>query len=217
MDEHVYNSANIKYCNDGKYRWVYELSMYSNSAILKECYRVFFVAVAVIGLIVFFASLGDGFSKALTAAMYAVGITGCIFLVLVLVGYLILAFMYGGKYCVLFEMSEDGVLHAQQEKQVKKAKLLGAITALTGAAGGRIGTVGTGILVGARTQMASKFASIKVIEAVSGSHLIRLNGALDRNQVYAEDEDFGFVLNYIVSHCPNAELKGDYEQYLNNI
>lgn len=210
-----YHSKNISFCNDGKYRWVYELNMYTTTAIIKEVYRALFIGLAVVGLITFFASIGNGFIKALEASAYALGITGAILFVLGILGYLIVAFMYNGKYCVVFEMNEDGVLHAQQKQQVKKAKLIGAITALTGAASGKVGAVGTGILAGTKTSMFSSFDEVKVIEAAPGSNLIRLNGVLDRNQVYVEDEDFGFVLNYIVNRCPNAELKGDYESYLN--
>lgn len=213
--EKNYNSKNITLCKDGQYRWVYELNMYTTTAIIKEVYRALLIGLAVVGLVTFFASIGNGFAKALEAAGYALGITGAILFVLGIIGYLIVAFMYNGKYCVLFAMDEDGILHAQQNKQVKKAQLIGAITALAGAASGKPGAVGTGILAGTRTSMSSSFNSVKVIEAEPGSNLIRLNGVLERNQVYVEDEDFGFVLNFIVSHCPNAEVKGDYAKYLN--
>lgn len=210
-----YQSQNITFCKDGKYRWVYELNMYTTTAIIKEVYRALLIGLAVVGLVTFFASIGNGFAKALEAVGYALGITGAILFVLGILGYLVVAFMYNGKYCVLFEMSENGILHAQQNKQVKKAQLIGAITALAGAASGKVGAVGTGILVGTRTKMFTDYASVKVIEADPGSNLIKLNGTLERNQVYVEAEDFGFVLNYIVAHCPNAELKGEYEKYLN--
>ena len=204
-----YASQNIKLCHDGKYRWVYELDMYKNSAILRECYRVFLITCCIVAVIGFFIGLGDGFFGALKTALSAAVIVAGIFLVLGTLAYFILAFMYNGKYCVLFEMDEEGVLHAQQEKQVKKAQLLGAITALAGAAKGKIGTVGTGILAGTRTKMYSGFSAVKEVEALPAANLIRLNGALERNQVYVEAEDFDFVLNYIVAHCPEAKVIGE--------
>ena len=208
-----YESKNIKLCNDGKYRWVYELDMYKNSAIFKECYRVFFIICGIVTVIAFFMNLGSGFGEAITGALTIGGIVTAIFMVLGLIAYLILSFMYNGKYCVLFELDAKGLLHAQQEKHVKKAQLTGAITALTGAARGNIGAIGTGILA-TRTEMYSNFAAIKVIEVVPGSNLIRLNATLDRNQVYVEKEDLAFVLQYIVEQCPQAKLKGDYKAYL---
>ena len=63
MADKIYESKNIKFCNDGKYRWVYELDMLSNSAILKECYRVFLIICAIVTVIAFFMNLGNGFLK----------------------------------------------------------------------------------------------------------------------------------------------------------
>ena len=213
MADKIYESKNIKFCNDGKYRWVYELDMLSNSAILKECYRVFLIICAIVTVIAFFMNLGNGFFEAITDALTIGAIVTGIFMVLGLIAYLIVSFMYSGKYFVLFELDEKGLMHAQQEKHVKKAHLIGAITALTGAARGNIGAIGTGILA-TRTEMYSNFTGIKVIEVVPESNLIRLNATLDRNQVYAEKEDLAFVLQYIVQQCPQAKLKGDYKAYL---
>ena len=213
MADKVYESKNIKFCRDGKYRWAYELNMYKNTAILKECYRVFFIICAIVAVISFFINLGSGFGKAITGALTVGAIVTGVFVVLGLIAYLILSFMYNGKYCVLFEMNEEGVMHAQQEKHVKKAQLVGAVTVLAGAARGNVGTIGTGILA-TRTKMYSDFTAVKVIEVVPKHNLIRLNAALDRNQVYAEKEDMAFVLQYIALQCPQAKLKGDYEAYL---
>ena len=208
-----YESKNIKLCNDGKYRWVYELDMYKNSAIFKECYRVFFIICGIVTVLAFFMNLGSGFGEAITGALTIGAIVTAIFMVLGLIAYLILSFMYNGKYCVLFELDAKGLMHAQQEKHVKKAQLVGAVTVLAGAARGNVGTIGTGILA-TRTKMYSDFTAVKVIEVVPKHNLIRLNAALDRNQVYAEKEDRAFVLQYIALQCPQAKLKGDYEAYL---
>lgn len=206
MPEKNYESKNIKLCADGKYRWVYELNLYRNSAVLRECYRVLFIAAAVIALFMFFLNLDQGLMQAVQFALTAGAVTlGCLG-VLGAVAYLILALMYKGKYCVVFEMDEQGILHAQQNEQVKKAQLIGAITAMTGATGGKIGVVGTGLLAATKTKMYSRFSEMKEVEAVPGSNLIRLNAALDRNQVYVDKEDFAFVLDYISQHCPQVKL-----------
>ena len=49
-------------------------------------------------------------------------ILAVVFFVLSIVSYLILAALYGGKYQVLFEMTEDSVTHIQMPKQFKKAE-----------------------------------------------------------------------------------------------
>ena len=44
-------------------------------------------------------------------------------------------------------------------------------------------------------------------EILPKQRLIRLNETLNRNQVYAEDEDFAFVADYIRTRCRNAKVK----------
>ena len=112
---------------------------------------------------------------------------------------------------MVFEMDENGINHRQHEKHVKKVQLLGAITAMTGAAGGSLGTAGTGVLAATRTSMYTGFDDVKELEILPKEHLIRLNETLNRNQVYAENEDFAFVADYIKARCRNAKVKGEFE------
>ena len=93
MADKIYESKNIKFCNDGKYRWVYELDMLSNSAILKECYRVFLIICAIVTVIAFFMNLGNGFFEAITDALTIGAIVTGIFMVLGLIAYLIVSFV----------------------------------------------------------------------------------------------------------------------------
>jgi hypothetical protein len=65
---------------------------------------------------------------------------------------------------------------------------------------GRPGVVGTGMLAGTRTRMYTSFADVRSVESCPGRNLIKVNELLNKNQVYAEDEDFDFVLNFIRAH-----------------
>ena len=207
-----YQSDNITMCNDGKYRWVYELNMYKSSAIIKEVWRAMAIAVVIVLGFLFVINIMD---NDLMETLQFVGQAACILigilLVLSVVGYLIFSYMIGGKYCVVFEMDENGINHRQHEKHVKKVQLLGAITAMTGAAGGSLGTAGTGVLAATRTSMYTGFDDVKELEILPKEHLIRLNETLNRNQVYAENEDFAFVADYIKARCRNAKVKGEFE------
>ena len=94
---------------------------------------------------------------------------------------------------------------------MKKSQLIGAITTLAGAARGSLNMVGTGVLAAARTSMYTDFDAVKELEILPKQHLIRLNETLSRksrNQVYAADEDFAFVADYIIARCRNAKVKG---------
>lgn len=207
-----YQSDNITMCNDGKYRWVYELNMYKSTAIIKEVWRAMAIAAVIVLGFLFVINIMD---NDLMETLQFVGQAACILigilLVLSVVGYLIFSYMIGGKYCVVFEMDENGINHRQHEKHVKKVQLLGAITAMTGAAGGSLGTAGTGVLAATRTSMYTGFEDVKELEILPKEHLIRLNETLNRNQVYAENEDFAFVADYIKARCRNAKVKGEFE------
>ena len=187
----VYKSKNITMCSDGKYRWVYELDMYKSLAIIKELWRTILIAMVIVLAVMFVINIMDsGLMETLIFLAQAAAIMAGIFLVLSIIGYLVFAYIVGGKYCVVFEMDEAGVNHKQHEKHVKKVQLTGAITTLAGAAGGSL-----------------NFDEVKELEILPKEHLIRLNETLSRNQVYAEDEDFAFVAGYIKARCRNAKVK----------
>ena len=205
----VYQSENITMCTDGKYRWVYELNLYKNPAIIKEVARVMFISLVVVLALIFGFQMIDGigtFAEKLQFVVELAGILIAILLVITILGYLLYSYMMGGTYCALFEMDENGVCNKAQEKHVKKAELIGAITVIAGLAGGRLGVVGTGMLASARTSMYTRFDDVKELEILPGHHLIRLNEKLSRNQVYAEEEDFAFVADYIRARCRNAKV-----------
>ena len=208
MNDHIYRSKNIMMCPDGKYRWVYELDMYKSSVIIKEVWRAMLIAGVIVLAFLFVINIMDNdLMEALEFVAQAAAVLFGIFLVLSIIGYLVFAFIIGGKYCVVFEMDDAGVNHKQHEKHVKKSQLIGAITTLAGAVGSSLGTAGTGILAAARTSMYSNFDDVKELEILPKQHLIRLNESLSRNQVYADDEDFVFVANYIKTYCRNAKVR----------
>ena len=210
-EQPVYESENITMCTDGKYRWVYELNLYKNPAIIKEVGRGMLISLAIVLALIFGFEMIDGigtFAEKLQYIAELAGILFAIMLVITILGYLLYSYMMGGTYCALFEMDENGICNKAQEKHIRKAELIGAITVLAGIAGGRPGVAGTGMLASARTSMYTRFDSVKELEILPKQHLIRLNEKLSRNQVYAEDEDFAFVADYIRTRCRNAKVKG---------
>ena len=56
----VYESENITMCTDGKYRWVYELNLYKNPAIIKEVGRVMFISLVIVLALIFGFQMIDG-------------------------------------------------------------------------------------------------------------------------------------------------------------
>lgn len=211
VEQSVYESENITMCTDGKYRWVYELNLYKNPAIIKEVGRGILISLVIVLALIFGFEMIDGigtFAEKLQYVAELAGILFAIMLVITILGYLLYSYMMGGTYCALFEMDENGICNKAQEKHIKKAELISAITVIAGIASGRPGVVGTGMLASARTSMYTRFDSVKELEILPKQHLIRLNEKLSRNQVYAEDEDFAFVADYIRTRCRKAKVKG---------
>jgi len=192
----------IALCNDGKYRWVYEKSLYRDLSILILLFKIFGAIVGILWLIYIVIFLFEsGTDELWGITVFNIEMLLLIY-ALVIIGYFLYAAIMGGKYCVVFTMDEKGVKHAQHKAQVKKATLLSEITMLAGAMAGKPGVVGAG-MAAARTEMYTKFSQVKTIRIDRARNTIHLSG----NEVYARDEDFDFVLGYIERHCPKATME----------
>ena len=202
-------SDNITLCKDGKYRWIYELHLFKTPIIFMLVWKILFFIFLMIFAFVFIA---DFVSWGFTAerikeslrfsGFFLLGMT-----VVTALGYSVYAALMGGKYCVMFEMDEKGINHKQIPAQAKKAKKIAGATALAGAASGRLTTVGAGIN-SARTEMYSDFSRVRKVKAFPALNLIKVNGRLSRNQIYASKEDFEFVKKYIKERCMNIQKQG---------
>lgn len=197
---------NIKKCDDGTYRWVYEFNMLKNPMILLTVLKIFLLVLVGMWLIFGIFRIGnDGFVGAFVEEAKGLLLPAAILFGLSIVGYLILAAVFGWKYCVLFEMDETGIRHIQMEKQYQKAQALGWLTAMLGAAAGKPGTAGTGLLAATKNEQYTEFCKVKRLRAFRAFHTIKLDSLLNHNQIYAESDDFDFVLEFIRAHVSNAE------------
>jgi hypothetical protein len=201
MEDKSYRGKEIQLCADGKYRWVYELNMLTNPII-------FWTVLKVLGgvwlfLYVFMLIFGDFATIWEAFRIFAYVMAGIV--ALSLMGYLVVAAMYKGKYVVLFEMDEDGISHTQMPRQYKKAQILSAFTVLAGLASGKLSTAGAGILAATKNSSTSVFENVRKVKARRRLHLIKVNQLLNKNQVYVPDEDFDFVYDFIKSRCPHAK------------
>lgn len=190
----------ITHCADGKYRWAYNLPMMKNPAILFTVYKVLAISALFPFLIVLIA---DGF-KNFFGAVKVYLLVMLIMIVIGFIGYLIVAAIYGWYYCVIFEMDEEGINHAQQPKQLKKAQALAMITAFSGASAGNPTVTGAGLLAATKSGQYSQFDLVKTMKFYPRQHLIKLDYPLSHNQVYVEDDAYEFVADYIKTRCVGA-------------
>ena len=203
-------SENIYLCTDGKYRWVYEFDMIRNPTILILVWKVLGMAFIAVMLLMMIMSLASGDGIAIPEwddCKYAVMCFAILFGPVSILSYIIVAASYGWRYVVVFAMDEEGVENRQLKSQVKKGQAMGWITVLAGIASGRISTIGAGMLAATRNSMYSEFSKVKEVVAKLNYNVIKVNEMLGKNQVYADNMDFDFVLNYIQEHTPNAKHK----------
>jgi len=194
---------------DGKYRWVYEVPMLKNPSILMDVYKVLGISFGIVWLFnMLIISCEDGLSLSSLWDFTSVFlILMAVFVVIGYVAYVIVAWVYGWKYVVLFTLNEKEVVHQQMPRQVKKAQVLGALTAMVGGLAGKPGIVGTGLLTASKSSSTSKLADVAHLIPNRRRNLIKVNQLFNRNRIYVPDEDFDFVYDFLCQHCPKAKRR----------
>ncbi len=179
---------------------MYELSFWRNPVILITVAKVLMLSLAVPVVLAFVLGLENGIAEAGTLALTVLAICGVILGVLLVVAYLVLGIIYGGKYQVLFKMDDKGVHHIQLKKQYDWPAI-GLLTVLAGLAGGNITAAGAGLLAASRQSMYTRLSEVRSIRFSPKRDTIYLNGSLSRNQVYAPITDLPLVRDHILSRC----------------
>lgn len=206
MSPNDYSGSRVALCEDGKYRWTYPLDMLKNPSILFVLLKIFGILLSIPLLIALISAaanndwqkIWDGFIKIWLIVMI-------VFFVIILISYLIVVWMNGGKYVVNFTMDEKRLIHEQVPVQYERARKVGFLAALVGVFAKRPSTAGAGALAASRNTSVSVFDKVRRVKPRRGQNLIKVNQSLERNQVYVPDEDFDFVLDFIRKHCPNAK------------
>ena len=203
-------TENIWLCPDGAYRWAYEYDMLRNPTILITVYKVLGLAWGIVLALVLIMDLIQGAVRSwgdLWNSLKVFLIMAGIFLVLGALGYLITAAIFGWRYQVLFEMTDEYVKHIQMGKQVKRTEAIGMITLFVGLMAKNFSTAGAGVLSMSKSVSTSEFKNVEFLKVRRRRHTIHVNQLLDKNQVYAEDADFDFVERFIRERCVKARIK----------
>ena len=206
MSPNDYSGSRVSLCEDGKYRWTYPLDMLKNPSILFVLLKIFGILLSIPLLIALISAaanndwqkIWDGFIKIWLIVMV-------VFFVIILISYLIVVWMNGGKYVVNFTMDDKRLIHEQVPVQYDRARKVGLLAALVGIFAKRPAAAGAGALAASRDTSVSVFDKVRRVKPRRGQNLIKVNQSLERNQVYVPDEDFDFVLDFIRKHCPNAK------------
>lgn len=193
--------------SDGVLRWTYQMNMWRNPTIFITTAKVILLAAAVpVLLVVVLALVESGVRESLNALLVVAPYVFGIMLALLMLAYPLIAILNGGKYCVVFEMDDEGVNHIQMDKQFRKNQVLAFLTVLAGLASGNPQTAGAGLLAGTKRSSYSRFSKVKTIVARPRRHVIHVNESLLRNQIYAPAEFYETIQQHILSRCPKAKV-----------
>ena len=188
---------------DGSYSWGYAVDLHKDHFMLE----VTFIAIGISFLLILgtllFATAGSGFD------LQNAAIVMLCFLVIGLIGlgsWWLVCTMYGWLYGMIFRMDEEGITMRQVSDQAEKSRMISRAVALTGALTHNIGTMAAGAAGAQSTDVRSVF---RKVTGVSGNRLrnrITLRTFLSFNMIYADDEHYDAVFDYIARRCPNARI-----------
>lgn len=203
----TFKGDRVTLCKDGKYRWVYDVNLYTNPTVFFDVVKVMLMsAVIMIAIVLLIGLFSGGMSmRVLKGLAGGLGLSVVIILGLSVVGYLLYAVITGGKYTVLFILDEKELVHKMYGKSLKKSQLIGNLAMMAGAASGRVGTIGSGMLAKSRTSMTTELKYVRQLKPRRWMNTIEVNQLLSKNRVYMKKEDFDFVYNFLCEHCTNRK------------
>lgn len=201
-----YTGERVRLCEDGKYRWTYPLDMLKNPSILFVVYKIFGILLSIPLLISIIRAAIDGdWARAWDDSIKIWLIVLAVFAVIIYLSYLVIVWVYGGKYVVHFTLDEEQLVHEQERAQFQRARKLGIIAMIVGFLTKKPSTVGQGLFMASRDTSTSTLTKVRRIKPRRAWHLIKVNEGLEHNQVYVPKEDYDLVLDFLRQHCPNAK------------
>ena len=198
-------TPNIGLGPDGKYRWIYEMSLFRNPSIFLLVWKIFFFICTGIFAMIVIIDAAEGYMDG-ERALNTLGIFGIVLGVmtaLVGISFLIYAAIMGGKYIAMFEMDENGVNHKQLPAQAKKARGIATAAIVIGMLSNSSSALAGG-MAAANTEMYTSFSKTKKVRFYPKRDTIKIRHTLMHNQVYAKPEDFAFVQDYILRRVPDS-------------
>ncbi len=204
--DNINKKSEIYFGQRGNISWIYEYNLWKEVAVFITILKVLLLSTLFPALVIFFVTLEEGFLKAIQVMAYVYFITGVIILCLLMVSYIIVAIINGGKYIVLFELDEFGVNHIQMPHQYKKNNVLSMIGVVFGAIANNYTAIGANLLSISKKNMYTDFKKVKKIIINKKKKIIYLNETFNKNQIYIQANDFDYIKEIILSKSKNAKV-----------
>ena len=184
----TFNADRVTLCQDGKYRWVYDVNLLTNPSVFITVIKVLLISVIITYAFVLGICLLDGnmSEESFLSLTKVFGIVAAVLLGLGIVGYIVYAIIVGGKYTVLFTLDDNELVHQEYGKTLEKARLIGELSMIAGAAGGSVRGTGTGLLAKRRTSMTTRLNRVRRVKPCRWMNMIKVNERWSRNRVYVK-------------------------------
>ncbi|MBQ2657671.1 MAG: hypothetical protein IJF87_03750 [Erysipelotrichaceae bacterium] len=199
---------NITVNEKGQYVWEYEMDMYQNRNVFDMILKILTGIFAFIVVTIVLMTCINGIFS-FDSLWFFLKIAIPIFLFVYLLSFLsyrIYAYSLGGVYHVRFEMDEEGINHIPMKREREYSQKVGIMSMLVGLFTRNVGQVGTGLYVATLENVYSRFDKVTSVRTDRKHDLINVNYVTLNNQVYAAEEDYDFVFDYIASRCHNAKI-----------
>ena len=194
-------TTRVKQCDDGKYRWTYEVNLYRNPTILIDLLKIVVGCLAlpyllIDGVIVIkdFGMDKEWFVKGQLNALIGFGGIILFMVVLSVICYYWWAASLKGRYIASFVMDETGIEHHLQ----KRSNLVMAAALVSNNP--------STIAAASVTSWKSEFWTVRRVIPIYRRDRIKVTELLTKNRIYVLPQDYEFILNYITQHCPRLKI-----------
>jgi len=151
------------------------------------------------------ATLGIALSPGESAhKLYGLGLMG----LLLLLGWLFIMAIYGGKYKVEIVLSDEGALCRTQAKQAKKNRIVNTLTVVLGLFSGKPSAAGAGMLAQSRQAAFLKWNSVRKVCYKPRSFTILLSaGFAEQIALFCTRENYPEVERFVMLYTQTAVHK----------
>ncbi len=196
-------SERVTLYDDGFYRWLYEVDMKKNPVIFLTVLKIVGLCLCIpLFLIVFLSVRSEGTFSSLLQDLLPFLISMAVILLITIGSYWYVSHLYGGKYCIVYEMDENGVRFSQVKQQFEKQQVIAKFATLTGALTGNVGLAGSGLYNMYNNSAYSDFKKVYSVKSYRDNDVIKVDSLFLFNQIYVNKEDFDLVDRFIREHCP---------------
>ncbi len=173
-----------------KIEWHIRVPIFRNTIVLKQLG----LAVGIpFGLLVTVLIITSGKS---VYTLYALGLLGA----LLVLTWLFIMVVYGGKYDVEFVLDEKGALCRTQARQAKKNKIINTLTVFLGLLTGKPAVAGAGILAQSRQQVFIRWNRVKIAKYKPRQRTVLLQGGWAESiALFCTQENYPMVEQLVMS------------------